>query len=317
MTISLPQPIGTDRHSPLRVVRDLPEIVRTPRARSGAAGDCVRIGPFEICDRSQSDVVAEIVAGALAAPALAQPWVTYALHVGGLNSRRDKTFVASMAQADLVYADGMSVVMLARMAGATAIERAGTTDIGWEVMAQLSAQLGRPARVALIGGPDGLTRRAAEVLVATAGVEVVMAEHGFHDDWTSVLSDLAASDCDLLVVGLGAPLEMSWVQEHRDQLPACAVMTCGGWFGFITEDEKRAPEWACRSGLEWTYRLAQSPRRLWRRYATGALSMALMALTMTAGRSPGRAIEGARVVEGEPVDTGARVIEGERVIDLR
>ncbi len=286
MTISLPQPFGADLGtSPLTVVRDLPEILRPVPSTPAGTPDCVAIGPFAVCDRAQSEVVEDIVVGALEAPSRSQAWVTYALHVGGLNSRREASFVQAMAEADLVYADGMSVVMLARMAGATRIERAGTTDIGWNVLARLSEELGRPARVALVGGPDGLTCRAGEVLAEKAGVEIVLAEHGYHEDWEPVLARLADSGCDLLFVGLGAPVEMAWVAEHRDALPACAVMTCGGWFGFITEIEKRAPEWACRSGLEWTFRLAQSPRRLWRRYATGALSMLALAVTMNAAAS--------------------------------
>lgn len=283
MTIPLPQPRHAAGVPPLRVVRHLPEIVRSPEA-FGVTGPAVQVGPFHVCDRTQEAVVEAIVAGARNARMLTRAWITYALHVGGLNSRRDPAFVHAMSRADLVYADGMSVVMLARLAGATNMERSGTTDIGWGVLRRLTEELGRPARVALVGGPDGLTHRAGEVLAAEAGVEVVLTEHGFHDDWAPVLTLLALSRCDVLLVGLGAPLEMTWVEEHRDRLPPCLVMTCGGWFGFITEEEKRAPAWVCRSGLEWTYRLAQSPHRMWRRYATGALSTGALAVTMGLGR---------------------------------
>ena len=51
-------------------------------------------------------------------------------------------------------------------------------------------------------------------------------------------------------------------------------MTCGGWFGFVVGDEQRAPEWMQRIGMEWTWRLAQSPRRLAKRYALGAVRTA-------------------------------------------
>ena len=294
MTISLPQPFRADLGTPLTVVRDLPEIIRPVLVPTSP--EWVGIGPFTVCDRAQSEVVENIVAGALGAPSRSQAWVTYALHVGGLNARRNEPFVSAMTGADLVYADGMSVVMLARMAGATRIERAGTTDIGWDVIARLSEELGRPARVALIGGPEGLTFRAGEVLAEKASAEIVLTDHGYHQDWAPVLEALTDAAPDLLFVGLGAPVEMTWVQEHRDALPACAVMTCGGWFGFITEAEKRAPEWARKSGLEWTFRLAQSPGRLWRRYATGMLSMIMLAVTMSVARG-GSASTDAQVID--------------------
>jgi N-acetylglucosaminyldiphosphoundecaprenol N-acetyl-beta-D-mannosaminyltransferase len=179
----------------------------------------------------------------------------------------------------------MSIIVLAKLAGARAAERAGTTDIGWDVMRELGLALGRPARIALIGGPDGLTRRAAKVIEAEAGAEVVLAEHGYHDDWAPVLAQLANARCDMVLVGLGAPWEMKWVDKHVQELPPCLVMTCGGWFGFITQDEKRAPHWVCSAGLEWTYRLAQSPRRLFSRYAKGALSTAVLAVQVLRTRS--------------------------------
>ena len=256
--------------SPMAIVAAA-EPVLTPSAPQ------LRIGPFQISDLSHEDVVSAIVRGTMAVRTQ-RAWVSYALHVGGLNQRRDTSYLDAMSRADLVYADGMSVIVLAKLAGANAAERAGTTDIGWTVIRALGVALGRPARVALIGGPDGLTSRAGRVIEADAGAEVVLTEHGYHEDWTPVLERLASSGCDMVLVGLGAPREMIWVDQNVAQLPPCLVMTCGGWFGFITQDEKRAPQWVCDAGLEWTYRLGQSPRRLFKRYAKGALSTAALAV---------------------------------------
>jgi N-acetylglucosaminyldiphosphoundecaprenol N-acetyl-beta-D-mannosaminyltransferase len=263
------------------------DVATVPMQRTALPVESVpqlQIGPFQISDLSQGDVVSAIISGTMAARE-ERAWVTYALHVGGLNRRRDNSYLEAMSRADLVYADGMSIIVLAKLAGARAAERAGTTDIGWDVMRELSLALGRPARVALIGGPDGLTRRAAAVIEADVDAEVVLAEHGYHDDWGPVLEQLANSGCDMVLVGLGAPWEMKWVDQHVHQLPPCLIMTCGGWFGFITEDEKRAPRWLCSAGLEWTYRLAQSPRRLFSRYAKGALSTAVLAVQVLRTRS--------------------------------
>jgi N-acetylglucosaminyldiphosphoundecaprenol N-acetyl-beta-D-mannosaminyltransferase len=301
-TLDTPVIVDTTLARPVLVETTLDIGVAVPAARDGDVAEApgaapsapapatapatsqpqLRIGPFQIADLSRDDVVSTIVSGSMAAE---RAWVTFALHVGGLNERRNTAYLNAMSSADLVYADGMSVIVLAKLAGAHAAERAGTTDIGWTVMRQLSLALGRPARVALIGGPDGLTRRAARVIEADAGAEVVLTEHGYHEDWSPVLDRLASSGCDMVFVGLGAPKEMSWVDEHVQDLPPCLVMTCGGWFGFITQDEKRAPQWVCHAGLEWTYRLAQSPRRLVKRYAKGALSTAELAVEIIRTRS--------------------------------
>lgn len=260
-----------------------PDRIQTPAAPVTSPPQ-LRIGPFQVSDLSQDDVVAAIVSGTMGARA-ERAWVSYALHVGGLNQRNDIDYLGAMSRADLVYADGMSVIVLAKLAGARAAERAGTTDIGWTVIRELGVALGRPARIALIGGPDGLTQRAARVIEADAGAEVVFTEHGYHEDWAPVLDRLASSDCDMVLVGLGAPREMKWVDEHVHRLPPSLVMTCGGWFGFITQDEKRAPQWVCDAGLEWTYRLGQSPRRLFKRYAKGAFSTAGLAFEIMRTRT--------------------------------
>ncbi len=243
----------------------------------------VAVGPFRVWDERAEDLVDRLVTGAVECLG-SRPFLAYALHVGGLNDRDDRAFVQAMGRADVVYADGMSVVLLARLAGATRLERAGTTDIGWGVLRVLSAALGRPARVALVGGPDGLTARAGAVLAAEAGVQVVVTEHGYHDDWDGVLERVAAVRPDLFIVGLGAPREMKWVEAQRAALPDCLVMTCGGWFGFLTAQEKRAPGWMQTAGLEWSYRVAQAPRRLAGRYARGAATTAVLAVPLVRGQ---------------------------------
>ncbi|MEP7092134.1 MAG: WecB/TagA/CpsF family glycosyltransferase, partial [Nocardioidaceae bacterium] len=250
----------------------------------GGGVTTVPVGPFQVMDATRADFVAHVVGqvdpagGADGSGAAAAPVLVYALHVGGLNARRDARFVEAMRRAAVVYADGGSVVWLARLAGAQVIERAPTTDVGWDIVRELAVVLGRPPRVALIGGPEGLAERAGQVLAQEASVEVVLSDHGFHDDWTQTLESLRETAPDLVLVGLGAPAEMVWSEDHRDRLPGAVVLTVGGWFGHLVGDERRAPRVLRRSGVEWVARLAQSPRRLGPRYARGLWSSAAMSV---------------------------------------
>jgi N-acetylglucosaminyldiphosphoundecaprenol N-acetyl-beta-D-mannosaminyltransferase len=235
----------------------------------------VAVGPFQVADASKDAVGGRIVQ--LAADAN-RPVLVYALHVGGLNDRRDAAFVAAMREADLVYADGGSVVWLARLAGAEQIERAPTTDIGWDVLKGLHQRLGRPVRLALVGGPAGLAERAGAEFDASGDSRTVVTVDGYRTDWEQALEEVRTATPDLTVVGLGAPREMTWSQEWRDHLPPTVVLTCGGWFGHVVGDEKRAPRMLRRSGLEWIARMAQQPRRLVPRYSRGLASTAAVAL---------------------------------------
>lgn len=247
----------------------------TSEAAAPPAYRTVPVGPFRVLDLPKAELGPAIAATA-AAQAGTKPTLAFACHVGGLNARRDHKFVSAMQRADLTYADGVSVIALMRLAGARSVERHPTTDLGWETFEALHQHLGRPVRVALLGGPDGLSTAAGEVMDREPHLDVVLTEHGYHSDWEPVFARLHESNYDVLVLGLGMPAEALWIDEHFANLPNALVLTCGGWFGYIVGDEKRAPEWMRRNGLEWLGRVVQQPGRLWKRYATGAVSTVAM-----------------------------------------
>jgi N-acetylglucosaminyldiphosphoundecaprenol N-acetyl-beta-D-mannosaminyltransferase len=233
------------------------------------------VGPFTVGDLKYLEVVS--AAAKLAECDRGKPSRAYALHVGGLNHRQNSDFVKEMRAAELVYADGGAIVLLAKLAGARRVQRAPTTDIGWDVLRTVGERLGRPARLALIGGPPGLANRAGAALEAGAAGKVVFESDGFQDNWEPVLDRLVAANADVCLVGMGAPREMLWVGKWYRLLPHTLVLTCGGWFGFLAGDERRAGPLLRRSGVEWLSRVAQSPRRLGGRYARGALSTGVVA----------------------------------------
>lgn len=245
----------------------------------------VSVGPFRVADVGYRDAVREAASLALDPPRARR---FYALHVGGLNARGDAAFVDEMNDAELVCADGGSVVLLARLAGARQIERTPTTDAGWDVLAEVSRILGRPARTALVGGEPLVVDIAARALEAGRAGETVMVAHGYRADWSDVMARITAAHPDVLVLGLGAPREMLWVREFRDDLPPCLVITCGGWFGFLAGTERRAPRLLRRSGLEWIARVAQAPARLFPRYGRGVATCAAIAGGTVFGRRPRR-----------------------------
>jgi N-acetylglucosaminyldiphosphoundecaprenol N-acetyl-beta-D-mannosaminyltransferase len=85
------------------------------------------------------------------------------------------------------------------------------------------------------------------------------------DEQRATAAHIAAANPDLVLCGLGAPRQETWVYEHRDLLniPTLAV---GAAFDFIAGTKSQAPRWMQDNGLEWLYRLLQEPGRLWRRY---------------------------------------------------
>jgi N-acetylglucosaminyldiphosphoundecaprenol N-acetyl-beta-D-mannosaminyltransferase len=83
-----------------------------------------------------------------------------------------------------------------------------------------------------------------------------------------VAERINASGADVVWVGTGQPKQEKWMADMRDRLDAPVLVGVGAAFDFHAGIVSQAPSWMQRMGLEWSYRLAREPRRLWRRYAS-------------------------------------------------
>lgn len=73
------------------------------------------------------------------------------------------------------------------------------------------------------------------------------------------------ANIDVLFVGIGCPKQEIWMASHRDKLN-CVMLGVGAAFDFVAGHKTAAPPWVQKLGLEWLFRLACEPQRLWRRY---------------------------------------------------
>jgi N-acetylglucosaminyldiphosphoundecaprenol N-acetyl-beta-D-mannosaminyltransferase len=81
-----------------------------------------------------------------------------------------------------------------------------------------------------------------------------------------VVADVARSGAEVVWVGIGVPKQEKWMARMSERLPGCVLVGVGAAFDFHAGLIPQAPEWMQRRGLEWLFRLAHEPRRLWRRY---------------------------------------------------
>lgn len=183
-------------------------------------------------------------------------------------ARSDRTFLEALRAADLPYADGQSVVWAARAAGHPVPERIATTDL-IDPLARAAVVAGR--RMFFLGGRPGVAAKAAEVLCDQHPGLVVATMHGYTrtEDAGEVLDLVHSHGTDILLVGMGDPMQQQWVRENLPRLRVGAVLTCGGLFDWVSGSNPRAPRWMIRAGLEWLWRLGIEPRRLARRYVFG------------------------------------------------
>ena len=81
-----------------------------------------------------------------------------------------------------------------------------------------------------------------------------------------MVARLNSSGAHIVWVGLGSPKQDVWAAKHRAALTAPALIAVGAAFDFMAGRVRQAPRWMQRRGLEWLFRLATEPKRLWRRY---------------------------------------------------
>jgi len=79
------------------------------------------------------------------------------------------------------------------------------------------------------------------------------------------IDEIRASGARILFVGIGCPKQEIWMAEHRDRIN-CTMIGVGAAFDFFSGRKKHAPRWMQEMGLEWMFRLASDPKRLWKRY---------------------------------------------------
>jgi N-acetylglucosaminyldiphosphoundecaprenol N-acetyl-beta-D-mannosaminyltransferase len=82
----------------------------------------------------------------------------------------------------------------------------------------------------------------------------------------AIAYEINRSRADVVWVGIGVPKQEKWMARMRDRLDAPVLIGVGAAFDFHAGLVPQAPDALQRLGLEWAFRLAQEPRRLWRRY---------------------------------------------------
>jgi N-acetylglucosaminyldiphosphoundecaprenol N-acetyl-beta-D-mannosaminyltransferase len=91
-------------------------------------------------------------------------------------------------------------------------------------------------------------------------------QHGHNPYESAVVNNINEFRPDILLVGMGMPLQERWILEHLDQLDVGFITQAGGTLDYYTGAQAKPPLWLSRIGFAWLYRLLHDPRRLWRRY---------------------------------------------------
>ncbi len=186
-----------------------------------------------------------------------------------VTAQADAEFLRALNRADLTVADGVGVIMMGRLARVGVGPRITGTDYFFAVLEQLK-QRGY-GRVFFFGSSPKVLeliakRFAREYPELTLCGTLSPPYRPWSDEENrTMVAQINAARPDVLWVGMTAPKQEKWVEANRGALNAAVIGSIGAVFDFYAGTYPRAPEWLCRVGLEWVYRLVKEPRRMWRR----------------------------------------------------
>jgi len=197
-----------------------------------------------------------------------------------MRAQEDSEIRAAVLGASLVVPDGQPLVWALRLLGHREIR---SRVYGPDLMLACCARAAeRGTRMYLYGGRSeaALVALALELRTRFPGLQIVGAFSPPHVDAspgapfrepTAEEDRRAAEEIDgcgaeIVWVGTGQPRQELWMARMRPQLAAPMLIGVGAAFDFHAGLVAQAPPWLGRHGLEWAYRLAREPRRLWRRY---------------------------------------------------
>ncbi|HEX5738543.1 MAG TPA: WecB/TagA/CpsF family glycosyltransferase [Hydrogenophaga sp.] len=178
---------------------------------------------------------------------------------------RDPSYFELIAQADIITADGMPLVWASRRKGPDQAIAGRTTGVD---LVEAYLRLPTIPAFAIIGGQN------PKVTLQRFGTVAVQACKYLFDGKVD-LSDaqlsqfaqaLSEHEVRTVFIALGVPKQDQLALRLRARLPHLVLMGIGGTFEILGPQGSRAPQWMQNAGLEWLYRLAKEPGRLWRRY---------------------------------------------------
>lgn len=192
----------------------------------------------------------------------------------------DPAYAETLACCETLLSDGSGMAIAARLAGTPFIANTNGTD-WFPKLAAAAARAG--VRIFLLGAAPGVAERAALTITqAGCGAAIAGTHHGFFKRGTAeedaVIAAINASGADIVLAALGVPLQDTWLAANRARLNAPVIAGVGGLLDFFAGEFARAPKAWRAVGMEWVWRLAQEPGRLWRRYLIGNVTFLTRAL---------------------------------------
>ena len=164
------------------------------------------------------------------------------------------------ARASYIHADGMAMVVLARLFGLPLERRHRVTYADW-VYAIMAEAAQKGWRVFYLGSKPGTAQRGADVLRDRYPALKIQTAHGYFnvdvngEENQQIVSAINRYRPHILLVGMSMPRQEHWILDNLESLKTNVVLPSGAAIDYVAGDVPTPPRWAGRWGLEWLFRL--------------------------------------------------------------
>jgi N-acetylglucosaminyldiphosphoundecaprenol N-acetyl-beta-D-mannosaminyltransferase len=175
-------------------------------------------------------------------------------------------YLRLLEEFDVVSCDGIGMILACHLSGLPDIRREAfdLTSLAPPVLHWAAT---RGKSVVLVGGKQGVAQQAAEILQRIVPrLRIDASFPGFGTGPSAALDHCNKWQTELVICGMGAPLQERFLARLVGTGWKGAAFTCGGFLDQTAEGGEYFPDWADRLNVRFLYRLAREPRRLWRRY---------------------------------------------------
>jgi N-acetylglucosaminyldiphosphoundecaprenol N-acetyl-beta-D-mannosaminyltransferase len=191
----------------------------------------------------------------------------------------DEELFNSVVSCDIINADGQSIVWAARFLGKKIPGRVAGVDLMQELI-KLSYANGY--KCFFLGAKEEVVKKVVDVYSQKYSPGIIAGyRNGYftEEEEPLIARQIADSGAQLLFVAITSPKKEKFQFNNKETLKRVNfTMGVGGTFDIIAGKTKRAPVWIQNAGMEWFYRLAQEPGRMWRRYLEGNSRFILLVL---------------------------------------
>lgn len=195
-----------------------------------------------------------------------------------VNMRSDEDLRRDVVESDLITADGSGVTLGCRLLGLGQVERVTGIDLMENILALCATKGYKPY---VLGAKQDILEKAANNIKARyPKLEFAGLRNGYYkrEEEAAVVADIARSGADCLFIAISSPHKERLMRTYKDTLNVPFLMGVGGSIDVMAGFVNRAPKWVQKIGMEWFYRMAQEPRRLFFRYFSTNGRFALLLL---------------------------------------